>query len=435
MLLRAAPHIVWPLTFVLPHSPEQRPAWLVRLGLLLYDHLGGRQILPASTAVDLGAGGVLGAPLKPWVKRGFTYADCWVEDSRLVVLNAMDAAQRGARIRTRTRCERAARDGDGWVAELVGSDGRQRRVRARAIVNAAGPWVSSFLADGLGVRSAKRVRLIKGSHIVVPRLYPGEHPYILQNDDKRIVFVIPFEGRFSLVGTTDVPYDCDPAAARITPEETDYLCRVVNRYFRHEIGPADVVWTYAGVRPLYDDASGSASAVTRDYVFDLDAGDGRAPLLSVFGGKITTYRKLAEHALAKLQPVLGFAGGPWTAGAPLPGGDIPRADFKAFRAEAHRRLPWVPVPLLQRWARAYGTRLQAIAAGAGRIEDLGDDFGGGLYEAEVDYLVDNEWARTAEDILWRRSRLGLHVGEDTVSRLRARLEARIAPTPAPVLGP
>jgi glycerol-3-phosphate dehydrogenase len=427
VLLRAAPHIVRPLTFVLPHSPEQRPAWLIRLGLLLYDHLGGRETLPASTSVDLAAPGPLGAPLKPWVKRGFTYSDCWVEDSRLVVLNAMDAAQRGAVIRTRTRCERAGRDGRGWRAELVDAAGRRSQVRARALVNAAGPWVSSFLGEALGVNSAKRVRLIKGSHIVVPRLYPGDHPYILQNDDKRIVFVIPFEGEFSLIGTTDVPYEGSPTAAAIDAEETAYLCRVVNRYFEREIAPADVVWSYAGVRPLYDDASGDASAVTRDYVFDLDAEAGRAPLLSIFGGKITTYRKLAEHALEKLQPVMGFARGPWTAGAALPGGDMPRADFAAFLTAARREHPWVPDALLRRWARAYGTRLTAITGGASRLEDLGADLGGGLYEAEVGYLVDHEWARTAEDILWRRSRLGLHVGKGTVARLGEMLGSAGAP--------
>jgi glycerol-3-phosphate dehydrogenase len=427
VLLRAAPHIIWPLTFVLPHSPEQRPAWLVRLGLLLYDHLGGRETLPRSTSVDLSAPGPLGDPLKPWVKRGFTYADCWVEDSRLVVLNAMDAAERGAVVRTRTRCERARRDGEGWLAEIVDGDGRRHQVRARALVNAAGPWVSSFLSGNLRVNSAKRVRLIKGSHIVVPRLYPGEHPYILQNDDRRIVFVIPFEGEFSLIGTTDVPFEGDPSAPGITPGEVEYLCRAVNRYFRREIGAADVVWSYAGVRPLYDDASGSASAVTRDYVFDLDAGEGRAPLLSIFGGKITTYRKLAEHALEKLLPAMGFAHGPWTAGAALPGGDMPGADFAAFLAAASREHPWVPEGLLRRWARAYGTRLAALVDGARRVEDLGADLGGGLHEAEVDYLVAHEWARTAEDVLWRRSRLGLHVADDTAARLRERLGADPAP--------
>ena len=430
VLLRAAPHIVWPLSFVLPHSPEQRPAWMIRLGLLLYDHLGGREILPSSTAVDLAAPGPLGDPLQPWVKRGFTYSDCWVEDSRLVALNAVDAAERGAEIRTRTRCDHAEREGDGWVADLQDASGRRSRIRARALVNAAGPWVSSFLAGGLGVNSGKRVRLIKGSHIVVPRLYPGEHPYILQNDDKRIVFVIPFERDFSLIGTTDVPYEGDPAEAAIEPDETDYLCRVVNRYFKRAIGPGDVVWSYAGVRPLYDDASGDASAVTRDYVFDLDAGPDRAPLLSIFGGKITTYRKLAEHALEKLQPVMGFTAGPWTATAALPGGDIPKADFAGFAASARREFPWVPEQVLHRWARAYGTRLAMLIGDRRRLEDLGRDLGGGLYEAEVEHLGAHEFARSTDDVLWRRSRLGLHVGEDTVVRLSESLGAAATPTRA-----
>ncbi|WP_418160598.1 glycerol-3-phosphate dehydrogenase [Benzoatithermus flavus] len=432
VLLRAAPHIVRPLTFVLPHVPEMRPAWLIRLGLFLYDHLGGREILPGSKAVDLAAPGPYGAPLKPWVKRGFTYSDCWVEDSRLVVLNAMDAAERGAEILTRTRCERARRKDGTWTAELVDAAGRRRQVRARALVNAAGPWVQRFLEGGLGMRSKKRVRLVKGSHIVVPKLYDGDHPYILQNDDRRIVFAIPFEGRFTLIGTTDVPYEGDPAAVAISPEETDYLCRVVNRYFRREIEPRDVVWAYAGVRPLYDDASGNVSAVTRDYVFDVEGGDGRAPLLSIFGGKITTYRKLAEHALDKLRPHLGFGKGPWTATAPLPGGDMPGANLAAFTAQMLRAHAFVPEPLLCRWVRTYGTRLERLIGGARRLEDLGADLGGGLLEAEVDYLVAHEWARTADDILWRRTRLGLHVGEDTVARLQAKLEER--PVPAQAAG-
>jgi glycerol-3-phosphate dehydrogenase len=424
VLLRAAPHIVRPLTFVLPHSPEQRPAWLIRLGLFLYDHLGGREILPGSRSVDLAHGGPLAAPLKPWVKRGFTYSDCWVEDSRLVALNAIDAAERGARILTRTRCEGARRDGGLWVADLVDEAGRRRQVRARALVNAAGPWVQSFLKGGLGARSTKRVRLVKGSHIVVPKLYDGEHPYILQNDDKRIVFAIPFEGRFTLIGTTDVTYEGDPGKVAISAEETAYLCRVIDRYFRREIQPSDVVWAYAGVRPLYDDASGNASAVTRDYVFDVEGGNGTPPLLSIFGGKITTYRKLAEHALEKLQPLLGFTGAPWTATAPLPGGDMPGANLAAFTAQMLRTHTWVPEPLLRRWARTYGTRLEALIGSARRLEDLGVDLGGGLHEAEVDYLAAHEWARTAEDVLWRRTRLGLHVGADTVARVGARLESR-----------
>ena len=381
VLLRAAPHIVWPLTFVLPHSPEQRPAWLIRLGLLLYDHLGGRQILPGSTSVDLTRPGALGEPLKPWVKRGFTYADCWVEDSRLVALNALDAAERGAEIRTRTRCERARRDGGGWAADLVDGDGRRSQVRARALVNAAGPWVSSFLGEGLGVNSAKRVRLIKGSHIVVPRLYSGDHPYILQNVDKRIVFVIPFEGVFSLIGTTDVPYEGDPAAAAIEPG---------NRLSLRGGQPLLQARDCPERRGLV--LCGRAAALRRCQRQRL-GGDqglclrprcrpGRAPLLSVFGGKITTYRKLAEHALEKLQPVMASPAA------------LDRRCDPSRRRHAGGRFPGVPCLGTARASVGAGAAAAALGAGvrdapgrhcgeASRIEDLGRDLGGGLYEAEV----------------------------------------------------
>ncbi len=417
VLLKAAPHIIWPLTFVLPHSPEQRPAWLIRLGLFLYDHLGGRKILPASQAVDLAAAGTYGDPLQDWVKRGFTYSDCWVMDSRLVVLNAIDAVERGAEVLTRTECTRAVREDAGWRVELRDTRANTTRtVEARALVNAAGPWVARFLEENLGHQSMKRVRLVKGSHIVVKKLHDGDHPYILQNTDKRIVFVIPYETDYSLIGTTDVDYDGDPAEVRITPAETDYLCAVVNRYFRRTITPADVVWSYAGVRPLYDDASGSASAVTRDYVFDVEGGGGRAPLLSVFGGKITTYRKLAEHALQRLCPLLDCPKGDWTATAPLPGGDLPSGDFAAFLARFRADYPWLPAALATRLARSYGSRATAILDGRQGLGDLGQHLGGDLYEAELDHLVANEWAMTAEDVLWRRSKLGLHL--DAVARRR-----------------
>ncbi len=429
VLLRAAPHIIRPLTFVLPHSADQRPAWMIRLGLFLYDHLGGRQILEGSTAVRLGGAGPMGSPLQPEIARGFTYSDCRVDDSRLVVLNAMDAVERGATVLTRTTCRSARRNGAAWDAEIVGADGTVRHIRARALVNAAGPWVSHFLEEGLGVATRSRVRLVKGSHIVVPRLYPGDHAYILQNDDKRIVFVIPYQDRLSLIGTTDVAFDGDPASVRISDEETDYLCRVVDRYFRNPIAPADVVWAYAGVRPLYDDASANVSAVTRDYVFDLDAGPDRAPLLSVFGGKLTTYRRLAEHALEKLRPVMGFTAGAWTGPAHLPGGDIEGADLDGFLARLKASRPWLPPALAERYGRAYGTRVERLLDGAQSIADLGQDLGDGVFEAEIAYLVSHEWACTAEDILWRRSKLGLQVGQATVSALERHLSAR-APAPA-----
>lgn len=421
VLLKAAPHIIWPLTFVLPHSPVQRPAWLVRLGLFLYDHLGGRETLPGSSGVNLSAPGPFGDPLQDWVTKGFTYSDCWVMDSRLVVLNALDAEAHGATVLTRTACISAARVGDRWRVELEDTlRGERLTVEARALVNAAGPWVSRFLEDGLGHDTAtKRVRLIKGSHIVVPKLHEGKHPYILQNVDKRIVFVIPYEDDYSLIGTTDVEYEGDPRHVEITPEEIDYLCEVVNRYFKHQVKAGDIVWSYAGVRPLFDDASGNASAVTRDYVFDLEGGKGVPPLLSIFGGKITTYRKLAEHALERLAPLLDCHAGAWTENAALPGGDLPDADFDRFLDGFRAAHPWLPGPLATRLARAYGSRAEMIVEGRNGLNDLGQNLGGDLYEAELDYLVSKEWALAPEDVLWRRSKLGLHLDAAATARVHA----------------
>ncbi|MFN4089874.1 MAG: glycerol-3-phosphate dehydrogenase, partial [Alphaproteobacteria bacterium] len=317
VLLRAAPHIIWPMRFVLPHAPHLRPAWMIRAGLFLYDHLGGRRTLPGSRGLDLRAA-PQGRPLKPAFARGFEYSDCWVEDSRLVVLNAMDAAARGATVLTRTAARRARRvDGD-WELELARA-GDVRTVRGRALVNAAGPWVTDVLATVGGQNRRIGLRLVKGSHVVVRRLYDGPHAYILQNADRRIVFVIPYERDFTLIGTTDVPYVGDPAAVAISAAEMDYLLGVVSDHFRRPLSAADVVWSFSGVRPLYDDRAVDASAVTRDYVFDIAGGsDGEAHMLSVFGGKITTYRRLAEHALDRLLPLLGVAARPWTARAALP---------------------------------------------------------------------------------------------------------------------
>ena len=419
VLLRAAPHIIWPLRFVLPHEPGMRPAWMVRLGLLLYDHLGGRERLPGSQRLDLRRDPA-GAPLKEAYRTGFAYADCWVEDARLVVLNAIDAAERGAEILTRQRCTAARRANGLWYATLrPQGGGPERVVRARCLVNAAGPWVSRFLTESVHMPALKRVRLVKGSHIVVPRLYEHPDPYILQHTDRRIVFVIPYEQRYTLIGTTDLDYEGDPARVQISDAEIDYLCRAVSRYLIDPVRPEQVRWSYAGVRPLYDDATSDVSAVTRDYVFDLDQPEGDASLLSVFGGKITTYRKLAEHALNKLEPVMGFEAGAWTGKAPLPGGDMPGADFDAFLAELRRERPWLPGDLARRYARAYGTRSLRILDDARDLGGLGEHLGDGVYEAEIDHLVRNEWARTEEDILWRRSKLGLHVGDPTAARLRA----------------
>ena len=422
VLLRAAPHIVRPMRFVLPHDEGQRPAWLIRLGLFLYDHLGGRKLLPASRGIDLRRGAE-GAPLSERLRRGFEYADCWVDDSRLVALNAVDAAERGATIWPRMRFVSARREAGLWRARLEPADGGEppSEITARAIVNAAGPWVSNVLDDIAGNEPEQHMRLVKGSHIVVPRLYDGEHAYILQNSDGRVVFVIPYEADFSLIGTTEADVRGDPGDVEIGADEIAYLCAAVNRYFDKPVRPGDVAWSFSGVRPLYDE-SGVAkpnSAVTRDYVLELDPGQDGAPLLSVFGGKITTFRRLAEHALEKLRPLLGFDGPAWTANTPLPGGDIADADFAAFSARVRRDYPWLPVALADRYARAYGTRVDVLLNGAASMADLGEDLGGGLYTAEADDLRRREFARTAEDMLWRRSKLGLHVPDGTAARLSA----------------
>lgn len=417
-----APHIIWPLRFVLPQTQSPRPAWMVRLGLYLYDHLGGRKKLPATETVRLNAS-AFGNGLKDRAGRGFVYSDCWVEDSRLVVLNARDAADRGAQVLTRTRLVRATRDGDGWTATIADGAG-ERTVRARILVNAAGPWVADVLERSGDHRAERPVRLIKGSHLIVPKLYDGDHALMLQNPDRRIVFAIPYERDFTLVGTTDEPWEGAPGKAAIGAEETSYLLDTIARYFTRSVGADEIVWSYAGIRPLYDDNAGSASAVTRDYVLDLDADDGKAPKLSIFGGKITTYRKLAEHALEKLAPFCPGARGAWTAGATLPGGDF--ADFDAYLAKLVAERPGLPRDLLHRLVRAYGSCTRDLLGSAMTMAALGEDLGGGLTTREVDYLRTREWAVDAEDILFRRSKLGLHVPAGTAERLATYL-ANAAP--------
>jgi len=424
VLLRAAPHIIHPMRFVMPHMATLRPAWLIRMGLFLYDHLGKRELLPASHGIRLRQHPA-GQPLRPELNKGFVYSDCWVQDARLVVLNALDAAERGATILTRSRCVRAERDHGQWRVTLHGADGRERAVRGRLLVNAAGPWVRQVLDAAIAHPAALNVRLVKGSHIVVPKLFDHGYSYIFQNPDKRIVFAIPFERDFTLIGTTDVEFAGDPAQAAISPQEIDYLCDSANRYFRQRIAPSDVVWTYSGVRPLYeDDANADPSAVTRDYVLQLDGGDSQAPVLSVFGGKITTYRVLAEEALSKIEQALGRSGRRWTATAPLPGGDIPNADVAGYEQRLRAAYPWLPAPLAHRYANSYGTRAERLLAGANRIEDLGECLGADLYQREVEYLQEQEWAWTAEDILWRRSKLGLRFSAAQQQRLAQRLERR-----------
>jgi glycerol-3-phosphate dehydrogenase len=409
VLWAMAPHIIWPLRFVLPHHAGLRPAFFIRTGLFLYDHLGGRRLLPASRGLDL-ARDEAGPPLEPRFRRGFSYADCWVDDARLVILNAVDAARRGAEVRVDTEVLEARRTGGRWSLELGGPGAHGRAtVEARILVNAAGPWVGEVLARRTGLAARSRARLVKGSHIVVPRLFEHASAYILQNADRRVVFAIPYEQDFTLVGTTDVEFTGDPATAAATPAEIDYLCTAVSAWFRRPVAPADVVWTYSGVRALYDDGLSAAQEVTRDFVLEVDAADGAAPLLSVFGGKITTYRRLAEAALDRLGPWLGRAGPPWTRGATLPGGDFPVDGAAALAKAIAAEHPALPAALVVRLVRLYGTRARALLAGCRAPADLGHRFGADLYEREVAFLIAEEWARTADDVLWRRTKLGLRL--------------------------
>ena len=402
VLWRAAPHIVGPMRFVLPHHPGLRPRWMIRTGLFLYDHLGGRELLPPTRVLDL-RHDPAGAPLRPGFTTGFEYSDCWVDDARLVVLNARDAAARGADIRTRTRCT-AARSVDGmWHLMLEGG----AEARARVLVNAGGPWVARVLSSVVGHSSVTAIRLVKGSHIVVPRLYRHDRCYIFQNADGRVCFAIPYHDDFTLIGTTDEDYAGDPAAVAPSAAEERYLCAAVSDYLREQIDPASIVWRYGGVRPLRDDGASTAQEATRDYVLEVQALPGEAPVLSVFGGKLTTYRRLAEAAMAKLTPFFAGLRGAWTAGAPLPGGSFPHDGIEALRDELLRRYEFLAEPTGRRLVRSYGTLAAEMLGDARDASDLGRVFGADLTEREVDWLARTEWARTAEDVLWRRSKLGL----------------------------
>ncbi len=423
VLLDAMPHIAKPMRFVLPHHPGLRPFWMLRLGLFLYDHLGGGSTLPGTRVIDLGRDPI-GALLKPGLRRAFEYSDGWVDDARMVVLCARDAAERGAEIRTRTRVTRARRDREAglWRLSLadVGPDGRETpagEVRARALVNAAGPWVDSVIDEVLGLPHPDRLRLVRGSHIVVPRIGRDERALFLQGRDGRLVFVIPWEEDFTMIGTTEADHEGDPGTATCTEEERDYLCRFASEWLREPVRPEDVVWSFAGVRPLHDEGEGSATSASRDYVLRLDA-EGPA-VLHVFGGKITTHRRLAEAALARLAPHLPAMGGPWTARAPLPGGDFARGALPELVARLSARYPWLDARTVRRLARSYGTDAFAILGEAGAPEDLGEDFGAGLTEAELAWMAEREFARSAEDVLWRRSKLGLRVGPDAAERIGA----------------
>jgi len=423
VLLKAMPHIAWPLRFVLPHHEGLRPAWLLRLGLFLYDRLGGRTLLPGTKTLDLRADPA-GAPLKAAFTKGFEYSDCWVEDSRLVILNARDAADRGAQILTRTRLEDAAREDGLWRLRLRDRRGRtQRVVWARALVNAGGPWVQDLIRNRLHTRSDARIRLVRGSHIVTRKLFDHGRAYIFQQTDGRIVFAIPYERDFTLIGTTDAEHEGAPSDAVCTNAERDYLLNAVAGYFQRAPTVDDVVWRYSGVRPLYDDGRSSAAKATRDYALKIDRpNDDDAPLLNIFGGKITTYRRLAEAACAKLAPFFPQATGAWTAGAPLPGGDFPVDGVEALIDQLRGAHPYLAPDQARRLVRAYGTDAFAMLAGAERAADLGQDFGAGLSETELRWLARREWAQSADDALWRRSKLGLRIDEDG----RAALEAWFA---------
>ena len=426
VLLRSAPHIVRPLRFVLPHHSGLRPWPIIRMGLFIYDHLGGGRTLPGTRSVRLGSDEA-GVPLKPVFRRAFEYSDCLADDSRLVVLNARDAADRGADVKTRTRCIAARREEGVWRLTLqdTGAPTRYETVHARALVNAAGPWVADVVSGVAGVNTPTQVRLVKGSHIVVDRLYDHDRAYLFQNADGRICFAIPFERDYTLIGTTDEDYSGDPAAAAIDEDEIVYLLGAVAEYFKAPPTRDSIRWTYAGVRPLYDDGSKSASAATREYLLELDAPAGQPPLLSVFGGKITTHRSLAEHAMRKLKPTFPGMKAAWTRTATLVGGDVP-GGYAAWEAEMIRRFPFLDAAFMARICGAYGTRVEALLAGVTRSADLGQDFGAGLSEREVEYLVANEWAETADDILWRRSKLGLRIDDAGRAALAAFVARAVA---------
>jgi glycerol-3-phosphate dehydrogenase len=424
-----APHIIWPLRFVLPYHKKLRAAWLLRLGLFIYDHLGGRKRLPPTRTLLLNADPA-GVILKTEFTKAFEYSDCWVEDSRLVVLNARDAADRGATIATRTACVSAERIGDQWSVVLRDqATGQLRTLRTKVLINATGPWVAEVAGSIIQANVPAKVRLVQGSHIVVRRLYDHESCYIFQNADSRVFFIIPYERDFTLIGTTDQDFKGDLDDVRASTAEIGYLCESASAYLREPITPDMVVWSYSGVRPLFDDGSSAAQEATRDYVLKLDASSGEPALLSVFGGKITTYRRLAEAALTLLQPYLPPVSGQtagWTGHARLPGGDFPADGFEQQVAAAAALYKFVPEPTLRRLLRAYGTRIDDILGSATCVDDLGFVFGADLTEAEIRYLMRAEWARTAEDIVWRRSKLGLRLSAEQIAAIDSVMRGVVA---------
>jgi glycerol-3-phosphate dehydrogenase len=428
VLLRAAPNLIWPLEFVLPYASHLRPAWLIRLGLYLYDGLAGKTSLPRSKRVKFTSPS-LSNILKPNFTYGFQYSDCWVEDSRLVVLNALSAHQNKAQILTQTKVIAANRNDQNWEIVTENAVTKEKKHHtAKLVVNAAGPWAGEILGNTLDPLSKEKttLALVKGSHIIVPQLYSGPQAYLLQHHDNRVIFVIPFLGKFSLIGTTDIPYHGNPLDAKIDDQEINYLCEVVNYYFDKPMKPSDVVYSYSGVRPLLDDGK-SASQLTRDYKLVYDNKPQSAPLLNIFGGKITTYRQLSEEAVNSFAPYFPGLKPAWTAKATLPGGDIPHHNMKAFFDVLIQQYPWLPLTMLTRFARSYGTRIHALLAGATKLSDLGYCFGHDLYEQEVNFLINTEWARTAKDILWRRSKLELFLTTEQKHYLERWLESAEIP--------
>ncbi|WP_427454563.1 glycerol-3-phosphate dehydrogenase [Litorimonas sp. WD9-15] len=409
VMLRSAPHIIWPMRFVLPYDKGLRPAWMLRTGLFLYDHIGGREMLPGSKSLKLNKAPHQGV-LESRFKTGFEYSDCWVEDARLVVLYALDAENRGADIRTRTEVLSVEATETGYSAKIK-HRGKIETITTKGIVNSAGPWVDEVLGKIKTTKNEQSLRLVKGSHIVTKKLFDGDHAYLFQNADNRVIFAIPYERDYTLIGTTDQPYDFSEGPVKISEEEISYLCSAASEYFENDISPKDVVWDYAGVRPLYDDKSEDASAVTRDYVLDIEEFANGAPFLSIYGGKITTSRKLGEHAMQKLSKYYEYKTGDWTQRALLPGGDLIDADFERFYNDMYKRYRALNEALLRRLCHAYGTRITLILGDGTTQPELGQHFGAGLYELEVNYLINHEWATSADDIMWRRSKLGLHMSD------------------------
>ena len=424
VMLRAAPHIIWPMRFVLPYDKGLRPAWMLRTGLFLYDHIGGREMLPGSKSLKLDKAPHLGV-LESRFKTGFEYSDCWVDDARLVVLYAIDAAHHGADIRTRTEVLSVKTTGRGYSADIK-QNGKIETIHAKGVVNAAGPWVDEVLGKIKPSDNEQSLRLVTGSHIVTKKLFDGDHAYLFQNADNRVIFAIPYEHDYTLIGTTDKPYDLSEGPVKISEEEISYLCEAASEYFENDISPADVVWTYAGVRPLYDDKKADASAVTRDYVLDIEELSEEAPFMSVYGGKITTSRRLGEQAMQELAKYFKNAGDDWTESALLPGGDLYDADFDRFFTDMQKRYPALNEDLLKRLCHAYGTRITLILGDGKTQPDLGQNFGAGLYEIEAKYLINHEWATSAEDILWRRSKLGLHMTKDQRANFTTWFETTLA---------